>query len=238
MLLELDKIAWCSLNVEGSRLTINVTETKEEKDKKGYSNIKAGADGIIERIDIVSGTSVVKIGDAVKKGDLLVSGIVETANDTRFTYSKGKVTAKTQREIVLKEKYVQKLKVPTGRVKNKLAVDFFGFKIPFYLGKEKERYISSVKVYNCELFDQKLPIRFYKKRFEFYKEKEIRYDFDRLCILLEKELEKEITKLNCESIRIDKKKFAKNKDEVTLNATVTLRENIAVEDVLLISAGN
>ena len=49
-------------------------------------------------MDITSGTSVVSVGQAVKKGDLLVSGIIETADVTRFVNSRGKVYAKIKNQ--------------------------------------------------------------------------------------------------------------------------------------------
>ena len=68
----------------------------------------ATADGIIKKMDIVSGNSVVKVGQAVKKGDLLVSGIIETVDGTRFVKSKGTVLATSEKEITLRENFKQK----------------------------------------------------------------------------------------------------------------------------------
>ena len=45
LLLKLDKIAWASLNIEGSRLTVNVSERKENTEKKFYSNLKGRSSG-------------------------------------------------------------------------------------------------------------------------------------------------------------------------------------------------
>lgn len=239
LLLELDKIAWASLNIEGSRLTVNVTETKQAEDgNKSYSNLKADTDGIIEKMDIVSGTSVVKVGDAVKKGDLLVSGIIETADDTRFVNSKGTVTAKTERTMILSEDYKQKISVPTGEVKTKSVLELFGFKMPLYLGVENEPYEESKKTVTAKLFGQNLPIKIYKKRFEFYSERLVTYNYDELCGRLEKCLAEEIEACNSESYKILKKEFSKNNTTVTLTAVIELKENIVYEDVLLINAGN
>jgi len=233
-----DELAWASLNMEGCRLTVSVTEVKEPAKQKKYSNLKASADGVIERIDIVSGTSVVKVSDAVKKGDLLVSGIVETKDTTRFVNSKGTVIAKTEREIVLEEMFTQKIKVPSGEVANKSVLSVFGLKIPIYLGKEKGNYEESLKTEALKLFGQTLPIKIHKKRFEFYNEKKIEFSYEELCKRLEARLEKEIKNIKCEEYEIVEKEFIHNGDRVTLIARITARENIADEDILLISAGN
>ena len=238
LLLELDDIAWASLNIEGSRLTVNVTEIREYDREKVYSNLKSTADGIIEKMDIVSGNSVVKVGDAVKKGDLLVSGIIETADSTRFVNSRGTVTARTERKIVLKEDYLQKMPVPTGEVKSKSVLDFYGFEIPLYLGRETENYEYSQKSRQLKLFGQSLPIFIHTKRFEFYKEKNVKYDYEQLCDNLTERLEEEISGIECESSRVISKEFSDDGTGVTLTAVVELEENIVFEDILLIDAGN
>lgn len=238
LLLKLDKIAWASLNIEGSRLTVNVSETREKAQVKQYSNLKAKADGVIEKMDIVSGYSTVKVGEAVKKGDLLVSGIIETADGTRFVNSKGTVIAKTQHKITLSEAFTQKVKVTTGKVKTKCVLDIYGFKAPLYLGSENDPYTESLRTETLSLFGQNLPIRLYKKRFEFYSEKTVNFSYDTLCKRLESKLTEEIKALKGENIRVKSRKIDKTDTKVTLKAVVELQESIAYEDKLLINTGN
>lgn len=235
LMLNLDSIAWSSLNVEGSRLTVNVNERRKEKEEKTYSNLKAQYDGIIEKMDIVSGNSVVKVGDAVKKGDLLVSGIIETADDTYFVNSKGTVTAKIKQTIVLKEDFTQKKTVPTGDIKTKYVAEFFTLKVPLYLGREETNHTSSKNVIKAQLFGKKLPIRLYKKRFEFCREMTVKYSYADLCAKLENRLKKETEK---EKFKIISTKFSRDEKGVTLTAQVSGTKNICFEDILIINAGN
>lgn len=239
LILQLDNIAWASLNIEGSRLSVNVTEIdgKEEKDKS-YSNLKADFDGIIEKLDIVSGTSVVRVGDAVKKGDLLVSGIIETADETTFVHSKGTVMAKTEHNVTLEENYRQKVNIPTGKTVKKTVVEFFGLKIPLYLGRESGSFESKSEVTTAKLFSQNLPIKIYKKTFIFGKEEEITYSDESLCQKLEKTLKEQQELIDCEKSEVVNKKFKKTETGISLTAVIKAKENIAYEDILLISAGN
>ena len=236
LMLCLDGVAWSSLNVEGSRLTVNVTEIKESDREKTYSNLKANSDGIIEKMDIISGTSVVSVGQAVKKGDLLVSGIIETADVTRFVNSRGKVYAKTIEEISLNENYSQKHLIPIGKVKTKTVIEAFGLKIPLYLGAEKGLFESEKNEKNLKLFSSNLPLKIHTKKYTFLKEERVTYSYEELCSRLEKRLKEQIEKT--ENGELKTKEFIKTEKGVTLKAEVEREQNIAIEDNLIISAGN
>ena len=236
LMLKLDGVAWSSLNVEGSRLTVNVTEIKERDKVKTYSNLKAASDGIIEKMDITSGTSVVSVGQAVKKGDLLVSGIIETADGTRFVGSRGKVYAKTKEEIVLSENYSQKHSVPTGKTKTKTVIEAFDFKIPLYLGTEKGPFETEKSGKNLTLFSANLPIKIHTKKYTFLKEESVTYSYDELCSRLEKRLDEQMKKT--ENGELNTKEFIKTEKGVDLKAVIEKNQNIAIEDNLIISAGN
>lgn len=237
LMLKLEGIAWASLNIEGSRLTVNVTETKEkDKETEKFSNLKANADGVIKKIDIVSGTSVVNIGQAVMKGDLLVSGIIETVDGTRFVKSKGEIIALSQNEIVLKEDYKQKPLILTGEIKSKFVLEIFGLKIPFYLGSENGLYEATQKQTKMKIFGTTVPVSVYKKSFCFQREQPIKYNYDKLCQRLENKLENRLR--NEDGAKVIKKEFSDDENGVTLKVLVEREENIAVSDILLINAGN
>ncbi len=236
LLLELEDIAWAAINIEGSRLTVNVTEVKDKPKEKSYTNLKSGFDGTIERLDIVSGTSLVKVGQAVKKGDLLVSGIIESEDGTRFVNSKGTVTAKIEREIKLTENYIQQKLIPTGEIRRKYVVKLLGFKIPLYLGKEMGEFNAVKSEKSLKIFGNKLPIKLYKKKFSFHKKQNVNYSYENLCNRLEKSFNQEVKEL--ESFKIIEKEFVRNGEGVTLSAVLEIRQNIEYEDILLINTGN
>ncbi len=236
LLLKLPDVAWGSVNIEGSRLTVNITETKENSQQKNLSNLKSDFDGIIEKIDITSGMSMVKVGQAVKKGDLLVSGIIETADGTRFVKSRGKVLALTQEELIFKEAYSQKHLIPTGRVKNKVVLQIFSLKIPLYIGRERGNFSTSKKEKSLKLYGADLPVKIYEKRFDFLRSEQVKYSYDELCSLLEKRLQKKLQ--STEKGELVNREFIKTEGGVTLKAIIEEHKNIAKEDILLISAGN
>ena len=80
-----DRITWVSADVNGSRLRINIKEDdtgKSDYAQTAESDICAAEDGRIVSIITRSGTPIVKAGDEVKKGDVLVMSKVESFNES------------------------------------------------------------------------------------------------------------------------------------------------------------
>lgn len=239
LLLKLDKLAWASLNIEGSRLTVNVTEVKKKEESVTEpTNLKARADGVIKKIDITSGNSVVKVGQLVHKGDLLVSGVVETADSTRFVRSQGTVIAETEREITVSAGWEKSVKEKTGAKKKKSVLSFFGIKLPLYLGSEHQDYESRLEVSEVRLFGQSLPIRLYTREFEYYKEKKVTLNREQLEKELDELLKKEIEKEKIENYKIKNSEITETESGLMLKVIISAEEDITYEDILIFSTGN
>ena len=74
------EIAWITVNVEGSRVTAILEEAVPPPAvvEDGIpTNLIAGETGFITRVEVQNGNAVVKPGDSVLAGDLLVSGIMD-----------------------------------------------------------------------------------------------------------------------------------------------------------------
>ena len=73
-----DDISWININRRGTVAYVSVIEkeieNQEIKSNILYSNIVAAYDCVIDEVTVKSGTSMVKPGDSVKKGDLLILG--------------------------------------------------------------------------------------------------------------------------------------------------------------------
>lgn len=76
MLVSLPEISWIGINFVGTHATIEVVEkTMPKIQDKLPADIVAAKDGIITEIIALAGQSVVKAGDTVKKGDILIKGV-------------------------------------------------------------------------------------------------------------------------------------------------------------------
>lgn len=101
-------IGWVSAQIKGTRLIVSIEETvnpllEEEKRKTNlkYAHITAQKDGIIYHMVTRSGTPKVEMGSVVKKGDILISGIVpvigddQTVIDNRLVLADGTIEIKS-----------------------------------------------------------------------------------------------------------------------------------------------
>lgn len=235
LLLKTDKLSWGSFNIEGCKLTVNVTEiVPKTEDNTVATNLKAAKDGIIEKIDVTSGNPVVKVGDIVKKGDLLVSGITETMRDTKFVHSIGTVTAKTEETITLFEPFIKKTETLTGKTAKRRVLEIFGIKIPLYIGKENGNFKTETDCKNLKLLSQNIPIKIYTKKFIFVKKENLTRDYNELCQQLRERLEKESKTKN---FNVKTKDFTQNENGVTLTAVVTKTEDITYSENLIFTIG-
>ncbi len=146
MMTDFDDIAWIGINIKGSRAYIEVKErldTDLGESKEVPCNIIAARDGIVRILDIKEGQSVVKTNTMVEKGDLLVSGAVNSSVDgIRFVHSFGSVFAETtyEKRRVYSLEYTEKLY--TGKTKTKTSVEILGINLNLYL-KEKSSFAKS-----------------------------------------------------------------------------------------------
>ncbi len=228
LLLKTDGLAWGSLNIEGCKLTVNVTEiTEKTQGTNEATNLVASNDGVITHIDVKSGNCVVKVGDFVSKGDVLVSGIIENPKSTRFVRSEGEITAETQTEISLTEKLVKAQKIPNGKVKNKRVLEIFNLKIPLFVGSENGYFETVDSFWQLKLFSQNLPFKIYTRKFIFQKEHTVTISYEKAVERLRKKAQEYSGKLKDENI-------IKNENSVILKAVLVERKDIATSEKIII----
>lgn len=136
---QLPEISWLNINIDGSAARIEVRETVETPEIDGDdepSDIVAARDGQIIILRPFNGTQEQKIGNAVLKGDLLISGIEENKDLTvSFCRASGYVVARTNRSISAEQK--SRLNVSkTVSQKDTYIINFLFFSIP--LGEMNE----------------------------------------------------------------------------------------------------
>lgn len=79
-----DKIAWITCELDGTRLIVRFVETvsKEEiRKSEEPCNIVALKDGLVTELIATSGKKLANPGDEVKKGDILITGVVHVYNE-------------------------------------------------------------------------------------------------------------------------------------------------------------
>lgn len=236
LLLEIDTLAWAALNIEGSRLTVNVSEIEPRPNSDASpTNLLASADGIIKRIDITSGNCLVKTGDTVKKGDVLVSGIIETALGTRFVKSSGSIIAETTRSLTAEQNYTYIKEYETGKIRHRSVLELFTLKIPLYLGNVTEDYNEEQKINNLKLFENTLPIKIYRKEFRIKRKEKITLNDTEISSLLKKNIEKQLAEKGVKDYTLVSEKTEPTDNGIKTEVLVKSTENIAESSKILIS---
>lgn len=90
------KILWLAVNIKGSKATVEVRDyirPDEQTSDSSPCNIVADFEGIILSAYTYRGVRIAQVGAAVKKGDLLISGITESENSTEYLCADGEIIA-------------------------------------------------------------------------------------------------------------------------------------------------
>ena len=101
MLRTIPELRWIGVNWSGMKAGVQVSEHAEAKaplDRTKYTSLVACADGVVTGMEVYNGQALVKPGDAVREGQVLVSGLVDLERCRRATRALGEVYAETRRE--------------------------------------------------------------------------------------------------------------------------------------------
>lgn len=122
---EFEKITWVSVDIDGSRLRINIKENEDDNITASDDtavDIVASKDGVISSIITRSGTPIVKAGDEVKAGDVLVMSKVESLNESgesfgiKYVHADADITIETEYQYDDSVQRAYEYKSYTGRV--------------------------------------------------------------------------------------------------------------------------
>ena len=135
-LMNSNDISWISINIRGSIATVHIKERQKEntESKATYSNVVASRDAQIATIQLYNGKKVISIGDVVKKGELLISGVVDsTALGVRYTNARGVVKGYVNKPIFIKIPLKSVKKEYTGKEFDEKSIKLFSKTINFSL---------------------------------------------------------------------------------------------------------
>ena len=155
--MERTDIAWIGIDIKGTNAIIRIIKANpkpEIVDENDYCNIVANKDGEITKIYAQNGTALVKCGDNVKKGDVLIAGWMEgNFTGKQYLNANGVVKAKIKYS---KSKKIDKKEIKrekTEKKERKIAIKFNNFQINFYKRLSKfEKYDTIYTEKKLKLF--------------------------------------------------------------------------------------
>jgi similar to stage IV sporulation protein len=139
-------IGWVSAEIKGTRLIIKITETNMPAPAVTATkncHIVASKDCIITHIITRTGTPKAEVGSVVKKGDILVSGVVDIIGDNDILLAKKPVIADA--DIIGKTFYNYKDKIPINYTQK------------LYTGRSKTGYLGSFLLKKINLYKPRIP---------------------------------------------------------------------------------
>ena len=233
------EIAWASLNVEGCKLTVNISETEENTYTGNLpSNIKAKADGIITKIKASNGETVVKIGDTVRKGDVLISGVKSSAQSTIFLQSIGEIYAKTTRVYKEYKPFNETIKLTKNKTHNKSVLKVFNVTFPLFIGKIGDIKVLKKSEHPLSLFGKNLPIGIISIKYKDTYKKKISNTKDELVKILNKRIENKITNDNIKPLTTLKDDVIISEKGVTVYKEILCEEEIGKEEEIVLNTAN
>lgn len=135
-----NEISWVGVSLKGTRVRVAVKERvlPPEIPEEIPCDIVASRDGLIKSIVAKDGQDMVKAGDTVTQGQLLITGRIVNKNDetrVRLVHAMGTVMARTWYEGVspVQEKTVEQVR--TGRKKDHYSLVVLNKRLPLFHGK-------------------------------------------------------------------------------------------------------
>ena len=162
LLLKRSDIAWVGIDIEGTNVIVKIVkadESPEVIDNSDYCDIVASKKGIITKITAQNGTALVKPGDEVNAGDVLIAGYMEGKyTDKRLVHSLGEVEATVTYEKNMEVKLNEEIYEETGKTENRYEINFGKSKIKLYRKLSK---FETYKTTNVEEKNLKVSKDFY-----------------------------------------------------------------------------
>lgn len=232
-------ISWMSIDMKGTNIIINVVKAEPKPDiinENEHCNIVATKNGMITKITADNGTALVKKGDIVEPGDILIGGYMEGKfTDKRYLHAKGKVEAKVWYTKKAKSYYTREITQKTENKKNRYSININNFKINLYKTLPKfENYDTINETNKMRIFSNfYLPLQINKTTYIELEKSKVTYGKEELKQILIKELEQEFEKDEVNKLNIVNKiinVYDNDDKELEIEMTYEAIEEIGTEE--------
>ena len=241
ILIQFPQLRWMTINTRGCVAEVEVrekTETPQILDQEAACNLKAAATGQILSIYVHSGTPVVRRGDAVVEGQMLVSGVVANPEGgNTLLHASAQLMAETMRNVTVKVGLNRRRYEPTGRVVVRRNLDLMGAVIPLTLRTQPkgDQYEKSCEKADLALFGTALPAGIYTERWE--EVRPVDYVLTReeaLSIAKEEVRQQVLSRMKSGTILSETDAESWSDGMLVCTAALTCREDIAEESEIFI----
>lgn len=130
-----EEVSWININRRGTVAYVTVIDKSSYEDPEeniGYSNVVSEYDCIIEEITVKRGIAMVKSGDTVKKGDLLISGVIPKELGGGFCYAEGIVKGRISDSIEVSVPNYKEEKIYKRKKLSLVSIKILGFSVNIF----------------------------------------------------------------------------------------------------------
>ncbi len=234
-LLQLEDLSWMAINLHGTRLEIIVRETIEmpkRLDESGYFDVAAEADGVVTHVEPELGDALVKEGDVVARGDVLISGTVTmepplySELPPRYfqTHARGRVWARTWRVLSAGIPVEAAVKDYSGAEKSVWSLNFLGRRIKIF-GNTSISWPMYDKITTVRQVSlpggEALPLSLSRETVREYAPRRVKVDQEAARQLLEERLREELNTLIGEDGEVESTRFSARVSGGQLEVTLT-----------------
>lgn len=237
---QFNKFAWISINENGTHITIEVSELNPKPDILKFTDpcdVVAKYDGVIQSVEPYRGKAVVKPNDFVRKGSILVSGVVEDAFEkTHYYHATAEVIAQVEHTLTLEQPFDASVTIKTGEVQKRNYLTIFGLRIPLFIGGVEGEYDTSDSYSWLSLFGKELPFGITERTFIMKQTDHLTLDeAGAKRLLTEQVQQKEAEEFADCKILAREYNFTTTETGVTLSADYTVEQDIAEQQQIYLS---
>lgn len=237
-----DDISWVGIRSSGCKIQIEVYEvddTPQLIEKNIPCNIISSKDAqIVEIKNVYSGMLVQMLNNGVKKGDLLISGVIDDGKGgTYYSHSIGEIIGRYNETITFTQVYNDEIIDYMDKIYLK-TFHILGCKIPLYLNKNQlENYEYNEEITYAELFGIQFPVGMICSEYKPYTVKNIEYSYEQARNILNDRIKKyEENFFKNEDVKIIDKKieYIEVNGSLKANLTYVVEGNIGVSKEIMV----
>lgn len=191
-------------------------------------------------MEVYEGAAVVKPGDTVYQGQLLVSGVMDSKTiGARFVHASAKILGRTWRNIDITEPLYETKRTPTGNsiMQNRLKIGNITINLYLNSGNPYENYDKINKIKDIKIFGVQLPFSLSTTTYSEVKETKTPVSPEQAISRAEKRLAEAISKEELTTTILKQDKLIESKgDSVVIRATLECNEDIAVTEPISVES--
>ena len=238
--LERDDISWVGIEIDGTNATIKLVKADEKPEiinDDEYCNIVADKNAMILKVSAQNGTPLVKEGDIVTNGDVIVAGWMEGKyTGKQYVHAQAEIQAKVWYTTTEKVYLQETKKVETGEAKSSYSVKINNFQINLPKSLPKfQKYDTIEENKKLKLFSNfYLPFELVKYTYKEYKEEQVVHSIEEAKqIGIDRAKESLQEKIDGKEILYKQVKVRTEKDYIEVEVTYEVKENIGIKEKIV-----